>query len=147
MSSSIRFAGALILPAIAVVACSRAENQPKVPLSATASTAGSPVRDALPPEERAALDLGNTRYRAGNYADALTAYRKAAAAAPNDAAPYFGIYMTAKKVGNTALADSANTAIAARNGASLMLSDSSMKELHSTRPASAPDSKAASKAR
>lgn len=122
----------LIIPALAATACSRADNQPKVPL-ASAAAATSSARDSLPPEERAALDLGNVEFRAGRYPEALAAYRKASAAAPNDAAPYFGIYMTAKKVGNAALADSATKAIAARNGANLMLSDSSMKELHATK--------------
>jgi hypothetical protein len=62
----------------------------------------------------------------------MAAYRAAVKAAPDNAAPYFGIYMTAKKLGNSSLADSATAAIAARNGPSLMLSDSSMKALHAT---------------
>ena len=113
-------------------ACSRTQSQPKIPLGQAAAESSGP-RAGLPPEAVTALDLGNAEFRLGNYDKALASYRDAVKAAPENAAPYFGIYMTAKKLGNTKLADSATAAIAARNGSNLMLSDSAMRALHETK--------------
>ncbi|HEY7396549.1 MAG TPA: tetratricopeptide repeat protein [Gemmatimonadaceae bacterium] len=117
-----------VFVAAGVTACTVRESPPKFPLGRSATT----ERSSLSADARAALDLGNTEFRAGRYDSAMAAYRAAVKAAPDNAAPYFGIYMTAKKLGNSSLADSATAAIAARNGPSLMLSDSSMKALHAT---------------
>lgn len=84
----------------------------------------------LPPVARAALDSGNAAYRAKAYPQALVEYRAAAAAAPDEAAPYFGIYMAATALHDTALADSASAQIRAHTGGA-MLSDSSLRQLHS----------------
>jgi len=132
MSSSAlrRLSIATVAVALLSAACSRAPNQPKIPLGQTAAQPSG--RDGLPAEARSALDSGNAEYRAGRYDAALAAYRTASKAAPDNAAPYFGIYMVAKKLGNVPLADSATAAIASRNGANLMLSDSAMKALHAT---------------
>lgn len=141
----------LLLAGIALVgaqACSRSQNSQKTPLGqmpAAGSTSAANAANApstLSPAARTALDQGNTEFRAGHYDNALKAYRDAAVASPNDAAPYFGIYMAATKLGNKALADSANQAIAARNGAQQMLSDSTMQQLHQG-AASAASTKAA----
>jgi hypothetical protein len=121
----------LVAIAATVAACSRTQSAPKVPLAAAG--ADTTARDALPAAAVTALDLGNAEFRAGRYAQALIAYRDAARAAPDNAAPHFGIYMTAKKIGDTRLADSASKEIASRNGASLMLSDSAMRALHAQR--------------
>lgn len=56
---------------------------------------------------RQALDRGNAAYRARDYQGALRAYRDAAAASPDNIAPYYGIQMAARALGNAALADSA----------------------------------------
>lgn len=61
---------------------------------------------------RAALDSGNVAYRAGRFDAALRHYRSAATAAPTAAAPRYGILMAARKLGDTALADSASAAVA-----------------------------------
>ena len=119
------------------MACSRAQNQPKLPLgqaSAAAPSNTTSARDALSDAAKAALDQGNTEYRAGRYEQALAAYRNAAKAAPDNSAPYFGIYMAAKKLGNASLADSASGEIASRTGANPMLSDSAMRAIHATKP-------------
>ncbi len=122
----------VVLAAVAgLLACSRSQNPPKQPLVATsASTGRSAVRDALPEAARNALDKGNAEFRTGAFESALKEYRTAAAAAPSDAAPYFGIYMVAQKLHNKALADSASKEIAGRNGVTPMLSDSAMRALH-----------------
>jgi len=132
---STRTLAAATLAIAGMVACSRTPDQPKLPLAQTpsASPAQTP-RDALSDAARAALDLGNTEYRAGRFDQALVAYRDAVKAAPDNAAPYFGIYMTAKKLGNAALADSASGEIASRNGANPMLSDSAMRAIHAAKP-------------
>jgi len=120
----------LVLVAVSgMLACSRAQNQPKVPLGQSTAAAVSP-RDALSDEAKVALDKGNAEYRAGRFDAALAAYRDAAKAAPGNSAPYFGIFMAAKKLNNASLADSASGEIAAIAGANPMLSDSAMREIH-----------------
>lgn len=125
----------LAILAIGGTACSRAQNQPKVPLGQAGATApATSPRDALSDAAKAALDQGNLEYRAGRYEQALAAYRNAVKAAPDNSAPYFGIYMAAKKLGKTTLADSASGEIASRTGANPMLSDSAMRAIHATKP-------------
>ena len=101
----------LVLALCLGAACGKDEGAPKVPLGAANGTtsANTPVH--------AALDRGNAAFRAHDYEAALRAYREAAAAAPADnAAPYYGIQMAAKAMGNTALADSAMLRIRAISG-------------------------------
>ena len=115
-----------------LMACSRAQNEAKVPLGQPSAAAQSnPARDALSDAARAALDKGNAEYRAGRYELALAAYRDAAKAAPGNSAPFFGIFMAAQKLHNAKLADSASREIAAIAGANPMLSDSAMRNIHS----------------
>ena len=100
---------------IVATACGKDDAAPRVPLGAagatTAATAG-PMH--------AALERGNAAFRARDYEGALRAYREAAAAAtPDNAAPYYGIQMAARAMGNTALADSAMTRIRAISGDSI----------------------------
>jgi tetratricopeptide (TPR) repeat protein len=85
----------------------------------------------LPPAAKAALDSGNTYFKAKKYDAALAQYRAAANLAPANAAPFYGIYMVADKLGNRALADSAMKAFNARasDGAALF-NDSLMKKTH-----------------
>lgn len=87
---------------------------------------------ALPPVTRAALDAGNKAYRAHQFALALGHYRLAALSAPSEAAPYFGIFMAAQALHDTALADSALAGIRARSG-SRAFSDSAVQALHGRR--------------
>lgn len=132
-ASSPRLTPLTLGAAIALAACSRQASPPKIPLGQTQAPAASQQSpDPLSSAARGALDQGNQSFRAGKYEEALASYREAAKAAPNDAAPYFGVLMVAQKLGNKALADSASRAIAARNGEQLMLTDSAMRALHST---------------
>lgn len=122
----------LAAAALGAAACSRGE-QPKVPLAeATQTQPASNPHDALPPAARAAIDSGNAEYRAGHYDGALVQYRLATQAAPNNAAPYFGVYMVAKKISNAALADSAMTQIRAHatGAGGQALTDSTMAKMH-----------------
>lgn len=99
--------------------------------TAAAPAAAAPATPPLAPEARAALDSANAMYRAGRYQAALELYQKVAASAPGDAAPYFGIYMAAQKLGKRALADSA-LAVIRRNTSTGgdVLSDSALRALH-----------------
>lgn len=117
--------------ALAAIACSKSE-QPKVPLAqATQAQPAANPTDALPPAARTAIDSGNAEYRAGRYDAALTQYQLAAKAAPDNAAPYFGVYMVAKKLDKKALADSAMAQIRSRaTGGGKMLTDSTMAKMH-----------------
>jgi hypothetical protein len=94
------------------IACSRTADLPKTPLGQVAAvdtTAGE--RSTLPPAARTALDRGNAEFRAKQFDAALESYREAARAASGNAAPYYGIYMAAQKLGQTSLADSASKLI------------------------------------
>lgn len=135
ISTRRRLAGAaLATAALALGACSRVQEQPKVPLSqavegSAASTQQNP-HDALAPEARTALDAGNAAFRAGKLDDALTQYRLAAKAEPDNAAPYYGIYMVAQKKGDKKLMETAMADVQAHSKGSKMLTDSSMAKVH-----------------
>ena len=77
----------------------------------------------LPIDAKTALDFGNTAYREKRYDDALLSYRAAAAVAPEHAAPWFGLYMVAGAMKNTALADSAMARVKALSENPAALSD------------------------
>ncbi|HEX8723973.1 MAG TPA: tetratricopeptide repeat protein [Gemmatimonadaceae bacterium] len=124
----------LALPALlAAGACKPAQQAPKTPLGQMTAGADSTANPhtTMSPDARAALDSGNAQYRAGKYADALKSYRKSSELAPLNAAPFFGIYMAAEKLGNKALADSASAQIKRREGPTTeMLTDSALQEMH-----------------
>jgi hypothetical protein len=105
---------AILVGAIAFLAGGSGARTPLTPAPAPPQTA-TLVRDSsLGTAARSALDRGNAEFRAGRYEVALTHYRSAVAASPGAAAPYFGMYMAAKKLGNAALADSAQAEVARR---------------------------------
>ncbi|MDE3054575.1 MAG: hypothetical protein KGL38_03650 [Gemmatimonadota bacterium] len=113
--------------------CTKGAPQPKTPLSQMAAGQADTTNPhtTMSPAARAALDSGNTLYRAGKYADALKAYQDASAQAPLNAAPYFGVYMAAGKLGNKKLADSALAEYGKRSGTSPeALNDSTLKSVH-----------------
>jgi hypothetical protein len=124
----------MALPALLVAACSKQAEPPKQPLSQLVAPGGDSQANphtTMSPEARAALDSGNAQYRAGKYAEALKSYRQSSSLAPLNAAPFFGIYMAAAKLGNKALADSATAEIRRRGeGTSAMLTDSALQNLH-----------------
>lgn len=130
---------ATLVPTLAAAAvligCTTRAEPPKQPLGkATASAdAETPARAALPQDAKNALDAGNAAFRAKKYDEALTQYRAAAKAAPNDVAPYYGIYMAANKLGKTAVRDSASALIAKDAGATNpMFADSSIRAAHTS---------------
>ncbi|HEU4564709.1 MAG TPA: hypothetical protein VFS05_08680 [Gemmatimonadaceae bacterium] len=84
----------------------------------------------LPPAARAALDSGNAAFREKAYDKALAYYRNGVKAAPDHSAPYFGVYMAAKAMGNLVLADSAMAQVKAHAKGATAMSDSALKEMH-----------------
>jgi Flp pilus assembly protein TadD len=65
------------------------------------------ARTELPTAAVAQLDSGNTAYRAKDYPRAIQHYRAATRIDSEQAAPWFGIYMAERALGNLAGADSA----------------------------------------
>ena len=126
----------LLVVELVMVAQRRARQAPGQSAGASSSAdaaASAPQATSPPlaPPVRAALDSANGLYRAGQYAGALAQYRAAAAGAPGDAAPYFGIYMAATALHQKALADSALAIINERAGpGNRMLTDSSLQAVH-----------------
>ena len=98
----------VLIATMALVACSsRVADVPPEPDTASAPA----MADNLPPTARLALDSGNAAFRAHDYRSALRLYRAAARAAPKDGTPLYGIYMVGAKLRDTALADSAQSAM------------------------------------
>lgn len=63
------------------------------------------------------LDSANNMFRAKDYKGALAGYRRAAAIAPTDVAPWFGVYMVAAATGDSVLGKTAVAEMTARGGA------------------------------
>jgi hypothetical protein len=136
-----RFAIALALGASALLLACNQEERPRVPLSGAESAAnlpeghppvgggGAPL-PGLTAAARAALDSGNTAYRAKDFALALRHYREAARAAPAHASPWFGIFMVAQATQNTALADSARREVEKRTVDAPGVADSTLRSTH-----------------
>src|SRR5579872_1863950 len=119
--------------AAVMMGCSTRAEPPKLPLGTPSAAVESenPARAALSPAAKTALDAGNTAYRAKKYDEALKQYRLAAKASPSDVAPFYGIYMAADKLGQTALRDSASKLIAVESGSSNpMFTDSTLRAAH-----------------
>jgi len=111
-------AATLAATVAAALACNKGkEPAPKTPLSEVSAQPGGELTagssGAMSAEARVVLDSGNALYRAKKYADALAQYRIAAQRAPEDPAPYFGIYMVAGATGNKRLQDTAQAALRA----------------------------------
>lgn len=65
------------------------------------------ARTSLPGAAVAQLDSGNAAYRAKDYEHAIRHYQAAVRIDSQQAAPWFGIYMAERALGNVARADSA----------------------------------------
>ena len=102
---------------VAATAYTRGGSNPGEPRSRATSGVSRPA-DAgeLPATARAALERGNDAYRASQYLVAAREYTAASRAAPAHAAPYFGILMTAQRLGDGPLADSATMMIGRLSG-------------------------------
>lgn len=112
----------ILILAIVAAACARGEKAPATD-SAVAAAALPPGHAAIPertsgevltPAAQALLDSGNAAFRAKKPKEALEFYQRAAAAVPLHPAPWFGTYMAAQALGDSALADSAQKMIQAR---------------------------------
>lgn len=64
----------------------------------------------------ALLDSGNVAFRTKQYPLAQQYYEKAAAEVPDQAAPWYGVYMVAQAIKNQTLADSAMKMVSTRSG-------------------------------
>lgn len=73
----------------------------------TADMQARATESQLPLTAIAALDAGNAAYRAKQMDQAIAHYREATALAPDHVAPWYGVFMAASEMRNTALADSA----------------------------------------
>lgn len=137
----------------AVLACSGNDEGQRIPLAQAASASPASAEAAahalIGPQALAALDSGNTLFRAKNYRGALGLYRVAADLAPQHSAPLFGIYMVGRETKNTALADSALAEIRKRGGpatpAPHAFDDSTLKALHDSVAATGPAARKAAK--
>lgn len=102
---------------LALVACRPADQRTET----VDARAREEARTSLSDSARAALDRGSDAFRGRDYQAALRLYRRAAELAPDAAAPWFGVYMAERALGNVAAADSALArARAAAPGASLI---------------------------
>lgn len=150
------FATRALLLASCVVAAACGANGTDSPKQPLGSAAAAPVSDAPAPDQLPAgmtplsvahLDSGNVAFRARQYDQAMVYYRKAVADVPDHAAPWYGIFMVAQATKNSALADSATNAIAARTGGKDLLANGMMNnhkggETPSGLPADHPNVKA-----
>jgi hypothetical protein len=127
---------AFVIPVLAIVACTGADEPPKVPLghpsitSTGGATAGTtPTIDG---EARVALDSGNTLYRAKSYPLALDQYRRAALLAPGQDVPLFGMLMVASATNDSRLADSVTALMRALRppAAPGTTADSALTDIH-----------------
>jgi hypothetical protein len=64
-------------------------------------------REALPTDLTAQLDSANQAFRAGRYVEALAHYTGATEVDPEVAAPWFGIFMVQRALGNEEAASAA----------------------------------------
>jgi tetratricopeptide (TPR) repeat protein len=112
-----RFPTVLLL--LGVAACARSSSDRAAAASAPGGLPpGHPSIGStalvLAPAAQALLDSGNVLFRAGKHAEALALYRAAASSAPAHAAPWYGVSMAARALGDSALADSAMMLVRAR---------------------------------
>jgi tetratricopeptide (TPR) repeat protein len=112
--------GALVCLVVTLSACV-ADNS-KQPLSSSAmagAPAGAPVAEPVMSKDgMAALNAGNEAIRRKDYAAAQAQFEKARALDPQNAAPWFGIYMAAQARKDSAAADAALVEIRKRSPAS-----------------------------
>jgi hypothetical protein len=120
MRHSLRFGQIAVCGlAIGSAACGTRQDVPQISLSKVAADSARTPAAAQPllaSAAQTALDSGNVLYRKKAFTAALARYREAATLAPQHAAPLFGIYMVARAISDTAMADSALAGIRKRNG-------------------------------
>jgi hypothetical protein len=114
-----------VLPLPFLAACADEDAKGRTPLAggalpAAGATAAPPA--GPPPgmtvKSAALLDSGNVAFRTKQYPLAQQYYEKAAAEVPDQAAPWYGVYMVAQAIKNQTLADSALKMVRTRSGGS-----------------------------
>jgi hypothetical protein len=116
-----------VLAAVAL-ACTQTAEGDKVPL---AKQAAAEAAAALSAETQGALDSGNVLFRKKDYRAALAQYQLASRRSPEHAAPWFGIYMVARAVNDSSLAETSLAEIRRRNAAPPHdLTDSAFAKAH-----------------
>lgn len=115
MKHGIRTAAALLM-----LAGCRGDVPPDQTTGSIDSAAWEQAR-TMPADVRAALDSGNAAFRADDFDAARTHYQRAIALRPEESAPWFGLAMAERQLGNIAAADSAMARVRAlAPGASLV---------------------------
>ena len=99
-----------VVALVSAAACDSPDKAGRQSLSSAAEQSGP----KLPLAALNALDAGNAEYRAKNYSEAMAKYREATLAAPEHAAPWFGLYMVASEVKNTAILADGSIALLAK---------------------------------
>ncbi|HEX6308052.1 MAG TPA: tetratricopeptide repeat protein [Longimicrobiales bacterium] len=95
-----------IVAVASVAACGRGGPPEDQPTGSIDSAAWREARE-LPPAFAAALDSGNSAFRARDLEAARAHYRRAIELDPEQSAGWFGLSMVEGQLGNTAAADSA----------------------------------------
>lgn len=118
-------------------ACSGKKPDAAPPTALTTAVAPGAAGGAVATEaERLVLDSANTKFRAKDYQGALAGYRRAAVVAPEDIAPWFGVYMVANVTKNKVLGDSAMSEMRTRGGAPGEGDTTALKAHQGTKPTS-----------
>lgn len=100
---SARNVAAVLLVLAAAVSC-RPDDQRTDTLDAEQ---GMQSREEMPPEAVAQLDSGTLAYRGDHFEAALRHYMRVTEVAPDVGAGWFGVYMAAEALGDSALAERA----------------------------------------
>ena len=95
---------AAVACATLAAACDRPDDQPTGSISAADVHAAAAQ---FTPAVRAQLDSGNAAYRAQDFQGSLRHYQSAAEQDPDAPAPWFGVYMAQRMLGDTAAAEEA----------------------------------------
>jgi hypothetical protein len=114
----------LAAAALFLTACADDDAKGRTPLAGgtmpPAAGAASAAPGGPPPgmtvKSAALLDSGNVAFRLKQYPVAQAFYEKAAAEVPDQAAPWYGVYMVAQAIKNQKLADSAMKMVSTRSG-------------------------------
>lgn len=113
----------LVIAAAMLAGCADDDAKGRTPLaggamppdrSGTGAPAGPPPGMTM--KSAALLDSGNVAFRLKQFAVAQAYYEKAAAEVPDQAAPWYGVYMVAQATKNQKLADSAMKMVSTKSG-------------------------------
>jgi hypothetical protein len=111
----------LLLPltVLLLAACQNEDDKKgRIPISGEGAMAEAPAElpPGMTPAAAANLDSGNVAFRVKQYEVAQQYYMRAATIVPQQAAPWYGVYMVAQATSNQKLADSAMKMVSQRTG-------------------------------